>query len=256
MVAYDIWLDLLKYDCTLEPDPDQDQGSPTRSDPEHSSFVRRNQLKKSDRPGSAQSRGNRSEAPEITLQEIEKMSHSFDNAIWWMELAKIHYDQVGDVVVDVCKALGNVENRDIDVALSQVAQKQEVADQDAQISQLTREKELQTRLLKMERSLKLEELKTQGAHRLIRLLEEHIRNLWDLVTKARIYDEAVAKTGSVTALKLIDICVDYSAKMETILVEMRGLFDAQNHFFRGSPIPLEKVLDLLEFPNLPPTEVL
>ena len=30
-------------------------------------------------------------------------------------------------------------------------------------------------------------------------------------------DEAVAKIGSVTALKLIHICVDYCAKMETIL---------------------------------------
>ena len=68
--------------------------------------------------------------------------------------------------------------------------------------------------------------------------------------KARIYDEAVAKTGGVTALKLIHICVDYSAKMETILAEMRVLFDTRNRFFRGSPVPLEK------FPDLPPTEVL
>ena len=160
------------------------------------------------------------------------MSHSFDNAIRWMELVKIHYDQLGDVVVDICKALGNVKIRDIDVALSQVARKQEVVDRDIQISQLTWEKEeLQTRLLKTERSLKLEESKTQGAHRLIGLLEEHVRNPGDLVTKARIYDEAVAKIGSVTALKLIHICVDYSAKMDTILAEMRSLFNIQIHFF-------------------------
>ena len=76
------------------------------------------------------------------------------------------------------------------------------------------------------------------------------------MTKARIYDEAVAKTGSVTAFKLIHICVDYFAKMETILSQMRALFDAQNHFFRGSPILLEKVPDLTEFLDLPPTEVL
>ena len=65
------------------------------------------------------------------------MSHSFDNAIRWMELAKIHYDQLGDIVVDVCKALGNVKIRDIDESLSQVAWKQEVADWDARISHLT-----------------------------------------------------------------------------------------------------------------------
>ena len=76
------------------------------------------------------------------------------------------------------------------------------------------------------------------------------------MTNARIYDEAVAKTGNVTALKLIHICVDYSAKMETILAEMRALFDPRNRFFRGSPVPLEKVPDLSEFSDLPPTEVL
>ena len=179
MVAYDIRLNLLKNDSTSEPDSDQDQGSPTRSDPEPSPSVRRNRQKKSDRPGSAQSRGNRSEALELTQQEIKEMSHSFDNAIRWMELAKIHYDQLGDVVVNVCKALGNIEIRDIDEALSQVARKPEVADWDAQISQLTWEKEeLQTRLLK------------------------------------------------------------------------------RNCFFRGSAVPLEKVLDLSEFPDLPPTKVL
>ena len=62
--------------------------------------------------------------------------------------------------------------------------------------------------------------------------------------KARIYDEAVAKIGGVTALKLIHICVDYSTRMETILAELRVLFYNRNCFFRGSPVPLEKVPDL------------
>ena len=129
-----------------------------------------------------------------------------------------------------------------------------MAEHDNRISQLTQEKEeLHTRLLKTERSLTLEESKTQGAHRLIGLLEEHVRNSGDLVTKAWIYDEAVAKTGSITALKLIHICVDYFAKMETILAKMRALFDAKNRFFRGSPILPEKVPNLSEFPDLPPT---
>ena len=185
------------------------------------------------------------------------MSHSFEHANRWMELAKAQYNQLGDVVVDVCKALGDVAIQDIDAALSQVARKQEVAKRDSQINQLTREKEeLQDRLQKTEQELKLEQSKTQGAHRLIGLLEEHVRNPGDLVIKARIYDEAVAKIGGITALKLIHICVDYSTRMETILAEMRILFDSRNRFFRGSPIPLEKFLDLTDFPNLPPTELL
>ena len=46
------------------------------------------------------------------------MSHSFDHAIWWMEMAKAQYDQLRVVVVDKCKALGDVAIEDIDVALS------------------------------------------------------------------------------------------------------------------------------------------
>ena len=185
------------------------------------------------------------------------MAHSFEHAIRWMELAKAQYNQLGDVVADVCKALGDVAIQDIDTALSQVVRKQEVAERDSRINELTREKEeLKDRLRKTERELKLEQSKTQGAHRLIGLLEEHVRNPRDLVIKARIYDEAVTKIGGVTALKLIHICVNYSTRMETILAEMRVLFDSRNHFFRGSPILLEKVPDLADFPDLPPADLL
>ena len=157
----------------------------------------------------------------------------------------------------MCKALDDVAIQDIDVALSQVTRKQEVAERDSRINQLIREKkELQGPLRKTEWELKLEQSKTQGAHRLIGLLEEHVRNPGDLVIKARIYDEAVAKIGGVAALKLIHICVNYSTRMETILAEMRVLFDSRNCFFRGSPVPLEKVPDLTDFPDLPPTELL
>ena len=161
------------------------------------------------------------------------------------------------MVVDVCKALGDVTIQDIDTALSQVVRKQEVAERDSRINELTREKEeLKDQLRKTDWELKLEQSKTQGAHRLIGLLEEHVRNPRDLVIKARIYDEAVAKIGGVTTLKLIHICVDYSTRMETILAEMGVLFDSRNRFFRGNPIPLEKFPDLTNFPDLPPVDLL
>ena len=123
---------------------------------------------------------------------------------------------------------------------------------DARIAQLIREKaELQFQLTKAERAAK-----TQGAHRLIGLLEEHVWNTGYVVIKARLYDEVVAKIGNPTALKLIHICVDYSARMETVLAEMRALFAARNRFFHTNPILLEKVFDLTEFPDLPSAEVL
>ena len=74
--------------------------------------------------------------------------------------------------------------------------------------------------------------------------------------KARIYDETIAKIGGVTALKLIHICVDYSTRMETILAEMRILFDSRNRFFWGNLISLEKFPDLTDFPDLPLAELL
>ena len=53
MVAYEIGLDLLKYDCTPEPDPNQGQDSPTRSDLTPSPSAKHNKRKKGDRPGSS-----------------------------------------------------------------------------------------------------------------------------------------------------------------------------------------------------------
>ena len=164
---------------------------------------------------------------------------------------------MSEVITNVCRALKNIEIRNIDSALSQIARKQEVEERDAWISQLIWEKaELQTRLKKMEVDLKVEEVRTKGAHKLIGLLEEHVRNTGEVVTKAQLYDEAVAKASGVTTLKLIHICVDYSTRMETILAEMRAPFTARNRFFRSIPVLLEKVPDLTEFPDLPLTEVL
>ena len=92
MVAYEIGLDLLKYNCTPEPDLDQDQDSPTRLDPAPSTSAKHNKRKKGDRPRSSQNRGDRNKAKELTQQELEEMSHSFNNAIRWMELANAQYD--------------------------------------------------------------------------------------------------------------------------------------------------------------------
>ena len=65
MVAYEISLDLLKYDCTSEPDPNQNQDSPTRLDPTPSPSAKHNKLKKGDRPRSSQNRRDRNKTKEI-----------------------------------------------------------------------------------------------------------------------------------------------------------------------------------------------
>ena len=53
MAAYDIGLDLFKYNCTPKLEPEPDQGSPARLDLQPSLSVRCNQQKKSDRPRSS-----------------------------------------------------------------------------------------------------------------------------------------------------------------------------------------------------------
>ena len=82
MVAYNIGLDLLKYDCTSKPELEPDQGSPARLDSQPSPSIRRKRRKTSDWPRSSQSQGNLSETLDLTQQEIDEVSHSFDNAIW------------------------------------------------------------------------------------------------------------------------------------------------------------------------------
>ena len=132
MVAYNISLDLLKDDCTLE--LDLDQFTLPRSDPQLSPTTQRCNRKPSDWPGSSQSQDIWDEETGLNQQEIDNMAKSFINAIRWMEIAKTSYEHREDIVVNVCKALGNVDIRDIDSTLTRVAQKHDVADRDARIA--------------------------------------------------------------------------------------------------------------------------
>ena len=177
------------------------------------------------------------------------MANFFTNVIRWMEITKTCYKHMEDMVVDMYNALGNVDIQDIAFALTRIARKQDMANRDVRIAKLIQEKgELEIWLV--------EQKWTKGKQRLLGLLEDHVHNMGDVVTKALLYDEAVAKTGTITSLKLIHICVDYSAKMETILAKMRSLFSARRRLVHNSPILLDKVPDLTEFPNLPPADIL
>ena len=71
------------------------------------------------------------------------------------------------------------------------------------------------------------------------------------MTKARIFNETMAKELPVTGLKVINIIVDYSAKMEVLLVGMRKLM-ADLH---PKALPTGSI-DLTDFPELPATEIL
>ena len=119
IVAYNIGVDLIKYNCTPDPDPDQDTSS--RSDLRPSPSTQRSSQKPSNRARSSQSQDIQEERAELTQQEIDDMTNSFTNAIRWMEIAKTSYKHMGDIVSDVCKALGNNDIHDITTTLTRIA---------------------------------------------------------------------------------------------------------------------------------------
>ena len=73
----------------------------------------------------------------------------------------------------------------------------------------------------------------------------------DLVTKAQVFNETVANALPMTGAKVINIMVDYSSKMETLLSKMRKLM-AGLHPAVLQPRPL----DLSKFLEIPTTEIL
>ena len=71
------------------------------------------------------------------------------------------------------------------------------------------------------------------------------------MTKARIFDETVAKDLPVTGSKVISIVANYSVKMEVLLLGMRQLMVG----LHPPPLPTGSI-DLADFPELPAAEIL
>ena len=71
------------------------------------------------------------------------------------------------------------------------------------------------------------------------------------MTKARIFDKTMAKGLSVTESKVISIVVDYSAKMEALVLGMRQLMVGLH-----PPSLPTGLINLTDFPELPAAEIL
>ena len=93
--------------------------------------------------------------------------------------------------------------------------------------------------------------KTGEALNLLTQFQSYVGQPADVVTKARIFDETVAKGLPVTGSKIISIVVDYSAKMEVLLLRMRQLMIG----LHPPPLPTGSI-DLADFPDLPAVEIL
>ena len=93
--------------------------------------------------------------------------------------------------------------------------------------------------------------KTREALSLLTQFQSYVGQPGDVLTKARIFDETMARGLPVTGSKVVNIVVDYTAKMETLLVGMRKLMTD----LHPVALPTESI-DLTEFPKLLAAEIL
>ena len=93
------------------------------------------------------------------------------------------------------------------------------------------------------------------ATHLLRTIDEYIGHLGNIVTKAKLFNEAITKLGSPSGSNVMHIVVDYSAKMK-ILEEMQTLMVG----LHTVPIQLATLLKLIPgtskgFLELPAAEI-
>ena len=122
---------------------------------------------------------------------------------------------------DVAEALEIIDLRDFDRALATLPKPKDLAEWDNQIQRLQKDKAiLNARIAWKEAEWSQTNQKTGEALNLLTQFQSYVGQLGDVVTKARIFDETMAKGLPVTGSKVISIVVDYCAKMEALLLGM------------------------------------
>ena len=153
---------------------------------------------------------------------MERNAQAFDNAISWVETARENFNALGQIVKDVAEALEITNLRDFDRALATLPKSKDLAEWDNQIRGLQKDKAiLNARVAWKEAEWSQANQKTGEALNLLTQFQSYMGQPGDVMTKARIFDETVAKGLPVTGSKVISIVVDYSAKMEVLLLGMR-----------------------------------
>ena len=152
----------------------------------------------------------------------------------------------------MAEALEITDLQDFDRALSTLLKPRDLADRDHWIRGLQKDKAiLNARIARKLVDWAQANQKTGEALSLLTQFQSYVGQPGDIVTKARIFDETVAKGLPVTGSKVINIVINYSAKMETLLVGMQKLMiDLQPAALSTGSI------DLTDFPELPAAEIL
>ena len=142
--------------------------------------------------------------------------------------------------------------RDFDKAFGTIPRPRNLVERDNWIRELQKERAiLKARLAQKKSNLATANQKTCEALNLLTQFQSYVGQPGEIVTKARIFDKIVAKTLLVTGAKVINIVVDYSSKMETLLIDMWKLM-ADLHPAALPP----RHIDLSDFPEIPAAEIL
>ena len=125
---------------------------------------------------------------------------------------------LGHVVKNVAKALGDINIRDLDKALVAIPKSREVVERNNRIRELQKDKAIfKVQLTWKESKLTNADWKTGEAVHLFTQFDNFVGQPGDLLTKAWVFDETMAKLLPLTGAKVLHIVVDYTAKMETLL---------------------------------------
>ena len=153
---------------------------------------------------------------------------------------------------DVAEVPEITDLQDFDKALGTIPKPRDLAERDNRIRELQKERViLKARLVWKESDLAKANRKTGEALNLLTQFQSYVGQPGKIVTKARIFNENVAKTLPVTGAKVINIVVDYGSKMETLLIDMCKLM-ADLH-----PVVLpHEPITLSEFPEILAAEIL
>ena len=204
------------------------------------------------RRGESSARRQDQDPEEPSASEVERNAQAFDNAISWVETARENFDALGQIVKDMAEALEITDLRDFDRALATLPKPRDLAEWDNRIRGLQKDKAiLNAQITRKEAEWYQANQKTGEALNLLTRFQSYVGQPRDVVTKAWIFNETVAKGLPVTGSKVISIVVDYSAKMEALLLGMRQLMAGLH-----PPLLPTGSIDLADFPQLPTAEIL
>ena len=183
---------------------------------------------------------------------MEQNAQAFDKSISWVETARENFNAFGQIVKDVAEALEITDLRDFHRALATLPKSRDLAERDHRIWGLQKNKAiLNARIARKDAKWSQANQKTGEALNLLTQFQSYVGQPGGVVTKARIFDETVAKGLLVTGSKVISIVVDYSAKMEKLLLGLRKLMVK----LHPPPLPTGS-FDLVDFPELLAAEIL